>query len=157
MSQIKGPAQPGKKKKAAAAGPGAGENVTHRESGSCIQIPTLCLTHRDSVFPSVKSQVSPNVILPLSATPWVCACVQFFPSCLTLCNPMDRRPPGSSVRGVLSRQEYCSGLPRPPPGIFMTQGSNPHLIHALHWQAGSLPLVPPGKPLPGSDPTETGG
>ena len=27
-------------------------------------------------------------------------------------------------------------------GIFLTQGSNPQL---LHWQAGSLPLAPPGK------------
>ena len=32
-------------------------------------------------------------------------------------------------------------------GISLTQGSNPHLLHLLHWQAGSLPLVPPGKPL----------
>ena len=32
-------------------------------------------------------------------------------------------------------------------GIFLTQGSNPHLLRLLHWQAGSLPLVPPGKPF----------
>ena len=25
-------------------------------------------------------------------------------------------------------------------GIFPTQGSNPYLLHLLHWQAGSLPL-----------------
>ena len=31
-------------------------------------------------------------------------------------------------------------------GIFLTQGSNSHLLHLLHWQAGSLPLAPPGKP-----------
>ena len=31
--------------------------------------------------------------------------------------------------------------------IFLTQGSNLHLSHLLHWQAGSLPLAPPGKPL----------
>ena len=31
-------------------------------------------------------------------------------------------------------------------GIFQTQGSNPHLLCLLHWQAGSLPLAPPGKP-----------
>ena len=30
-------------------------------------------------------------------------------------------------------------------GIFLTQGSNPCLSCLLHWQAGSLPLVPPGK------------
>ena len=29
-------------------------------------------------------------------------------------------------------------------GIFLTQGSNPYLLCLLHWQAGSLPLAPPG-------------
>ena len=29
--------------------------------------------------------------------------------------------------------------------IFLTQGSNPSLSHLLHWQAGSLPLWPPGE------------
>ena len=46
-----------------------------------------------------------------------------------------------------SRQEYWSGLPFPPLGIFQTQGSNPCLLCVLHWQADSLLLVPPGKPL----------
>ena len=32
-------------------------------------------------------------------------------------------------------------------GIFLTQGLNPHLFCLLHWQAGSLPLAPSGKPL----------
>ena len=31
-------------------------------------------------------------------------------------------------------------------GIFLTQGSNPRLLCLLPWQAGSLPLAPPGKP-----------
>ena len=26
--------------------------------------------------------------------------------------------------------------------IFLTQGSNPHLLRFLHWQVGSLPLAP---------------
>ena len=30
---------------------------------------------------------------------------------------------------------------------FMTQGSNPPLLLLLHWQAGSLPLAPPGKTI----------
>ena len=30
--------------------------------------------------------------------------------------------------------------------IFLTQGLNLHLLLLLQWQAGSLPLVPPGKP-----------
>ena len=45
-----------------------------------------------------------------------------------------------------SRQEYWSGLPCPPPGDLPTRRLNPHLLCVLHWQAGSLPLVPPGKP-----------
>ena len=35
--------------------------------------------------------------------------------CLTLCNPVDYSPPGSSVYGF-SRQKYWDGLPCPPPG-----------------------------------------
>ena len=31
-------------------------------------------------------------------------------------------------------------------GIFPIQGLNLHLLSLLHWQAGSLPLAPPGKP-----------
>ena len=39
------------------------------------------------------------------------------------------------------RQEYWSGLPSLLQGIFLTQGSNSHLLLCLlHWQAGSLPL-----------------
>ena len=33
----------------------------------------------------------------------------------------------------------CHALPE---GIFLTQGSNPHLLRLLHWQAGSLPPEP---------------
>ena len=41
------------------------------------------------------------------------------------------------------RQEYWSGLPFPSLGIFLTQGSNPNL---LHWQVNSLPLSHLGSP-----------
>ena len=43
--------------------------------------------------------------------------------CLTLYNPMDCRPPGSSVHGESSRQEYWSGLPCPPSGDLSSQVS----------------------------------
>ena len=45
----------------------------------------------------------------------------------------------------LSRREYCSGLPCPPPGDLLNSGLNPCLLCLLHWQAGSLPLASPGK------------
>ena len=34
-----------------------------------------------------------------------------------------------------SKQEYWSGLPCPPPGIFLTQESNLCCLCLLHWQA----------------------
>ena len=33
-------------------------------------------------------------------------------------------------------------------GIFPTQELNPHLLCVLHWQVGTLPLAPLGKPIP---------
>ena len=58
--------------------------------------------------------------------------------------------PGSSVHGILSPDKStgvcCRDLFQ---GIFVTQGSNPRPLCFLHWQAGSLLLVPPGKPLGG--------
>ena len=42
-------------------------------------------------------------------------------------------------------------------GIFPTQGSNPRLLCLLHWQEGSLSLVPPGQPkLSGGVSAESG-
>ena len=73
-------------------------------------------------------------------------------SCPTLCNPMDCSPPGSSVHGDSPGKSPgvgCHGLLQ---GIFLTQGSNPHLLYLPHWQAGSLQLVPPGKPKLPYDP-----
>ena len=45
-------------------------------------------------------------------------------SCLTLCDPIDCRPPGSSVYGI-SRQEYWSGLPFPTPVDLPDSGIEP--------------------------------
>ena len=44
-----------------------------------------------------------------------------------------------------SKQEYWSELPCSPPGNQSDLGIKPHLLCLLHWQAGSLPLVSPGK------------
>ena len=47
-----------------------------------------------------------------------------------------------------SRQDYRVDCHAFLQGIFPTQGSNPNLclLCFLHWQVGSLPLAPPGKP-----------
>ena len=72
-------------------------------------------------------------------------------SCLDSLWPYGQRPDPRPAARLLcpwgfSRQEYWSGLSCPPPGIFPTQGSNLRLLCLLHWQADSLPLVPPGNP-----------
>ena len=45
-----------------------------------------------------------------------------------------------------SRQESWSELLCPFKGIFPSEILNPHLLRLLHWQLGSLPPTPPGKP-----------
>ena len=57
--------------------------------------------------------------------------------CLTLCDPMDCSPPGSSVHGIFLGKNTGDGDHFLLQGIFLTQESNPCL---LYWQSGSLPL-----------------
>ena len=46
----------------------------------------------------------------------MCMCAQVLQSFPTFCDPVNYRPPGSSLFMGFSRQEYWSGLPCPPPG-----------------------------------------
>ena len=66
-------------------------------------------------------------------------------SCAWLCNPVDCSPPGSSVYGAFLGKNTGAGCHALLQGIFLMQGLNLHLLLLLHWQAGSLPLVPPGE------------
>ena len=66
--------------------------------------------------------------------------------CPTLCNPTDCSLPGSSVHGDCPGENTGVGWHALLQGIFPAQGSNLLLLHLLHWQAGSLPLAPLGKP-----------
>ena len=73
-----------------------------------------------------------------------CVCMLSLQSCLTLCDPMEPARllhPWDSLG--MNTGVGCHALFQ---GIFPTQGSNLHLFCLLHWQAGSLPLMPPGKP-----------
>ena len=58
----------------------------------------------------------------------------FSQSCLNLCNLMDCSLPGSSVYGIFPGRNTGVGHHFILQGIFWTQGSNPHLLHLLHWQ-----------------------
>ena len=68
-------------------------------------------------------------------------------SCPTLCDPMDCSLPGYSVHGILQARIVRVGCHALLQGIFPAQGLNPRLFCLLHQQEGSLPLVPPRKPV----------
>ena len=98
-------------------------------------------------LPSRKGYHVPYCHLSRLSLVWsVCAVLSCF-SCVQLCDPMNCSLPGYSVH----RREYWSVFPCLPPGNIPDPGIKPCLRHLLHWQEGSLPLAPPGKPqvLPG--------
>ena len=90
--------------------------------------------------------------IPAATQKGACVCAELLQSMLScysrgrLCDPMDCRPPGSSVHGVLQAKilEWIA-LPCSR-GIFHTQRWNLSALLLLHWQVGSVPLVPSGKP-----------
>ena len=63
----------------------------------------------------------------------LCACVlaKSLQSCLTLCDPMDRSPPGSFVHGDFPGKNTGVGCHALLQGIFPTQGLNPCLLMLL--------------------------
>ena len=70
------------------------------------------------------------LLLPFTSLPgWDCCCCLVAQSCLTLCDPVDCSPPGSSVHGILQARVTgvgCHSLLQRP---FLTQGSNLGLSH----------------------------
>ena len=72
--------------------------------------------------------------------------VKLLQSCMILCDPMNCSLPGSSVHGILQARILEWVVISSSRGSSLTQGLKPGLLCLLHWQAGSLPLAPPGKP-----------
>ena len=84
---------------------------------------------------------------PLSVFESICpVCAKSLQSRLTLCDPLDCSPPGSSVHGIIQvRILEWVAMPSSRKSS-LTQGSNLHVLCLLHWQASPLPQAPPGKP-----------
>ena len=79
--------------------------------------------------PTFASLESPVLLLSVGFNV-ACAVLSLVaPSCLTLCNPMDCSPPGSSVHGDSSGKNTREGYHALFQGIFPTQGLNPGLPH----------------------------
>ena len=65
---------------------------------------------------------------------------------MTLCNPMDCSPPGSSLLFMgCPRQEYRSGVPFPTPGHLPDPGTI-HMSHLSSLAGGFFTTEPPGSP-----------
>ena len=73
-------------------------------------------------------------------------------SCLTLCNPMDGSPPGSSVHGILQARVLEWVVISSSQGSSLTQGSHPGLLRLLHcrqilYQWATWEVLVPQTPL----------
>ena len=69
-----------------------------------------------------------------------CLRAQLSQSCLTLCDPGDRSPPGSSVLGILhARLQWVAC---PPPGHLIEPGNQ---TYSFCTTGGFFPPEPPGK------------
>ena len=104
------------------------------EAKMCSHFPSVPTVRLMSI-PWVIRSASPVVCSPFlySLEDWYFCTALFLygvraQSCLTLCDPKDCSPPGSSVRGIL-RQEYWLPFPspghRPNPGIKPTPPASP--------------------------------
>ena len=113
---------------------------SHSMSPWRLQMDILHLTSS----PVNRTQCDCTALTALESNP---ACYYFSPwcwrsvakSCLTLCDPMDCNPPGSSVHGIF-QAKTLRWVAISLQGIFPTQGLNPCLLGLLHWQEVSSPL-----------------
>ena len=75
----------------------------------------------------------------------VCERAKSLQSCLSLCEPMDCSPLGSSVHGIL--QAWILKWVAMPSSRGFSQPCDGTCVSCLlHWQVGSVQLMPPGKP-----------
>ena len=96
--------------------------------------------------------VIPHLFWMSSCLIWVghyekCLCAKSLQSHLTLCDPMDCSLLDSSVHEILQAKVLDWVAMPSSKGSFQPRGkTHTHLLHLLHWQVGSSPLVPSGKP-----------
>ena len=92
---------------------------------------------------SIGSQKDRNDVFPF----FLCVCAKSLQLCLILCDPLDNSPPGSSVHGIL-QTGILEWVAMPSSRGSSQPRDQTHVFYIyLHWQAGSLPPGPPGKPL----------
>ena len=111
-----------------------------------IQNIILCFSSPLSFLARVKTFFSSSIPSCVLKQQWVCVCVCVCVSvcvcaqlCPTLFDSMDCSPSDSSPWDSPGKNTGlgCHFLLQ---GIFLMQGSNPCLLHLLHWEENSLPL-----------------
>ena len=118
--------------------------------GSNLSLLHLLHWHMDSLLASpgkplcLHYTVFINCVIALCLKKTMCVLAKLLQSCPTLWDSMDcNQAPLSMGSPGKNTRVGCHTLLQ---GIFLTPGSNPHLLRLLHWQPSSLLLVPPGKP-----------
>ena len=97
----------------------------------------------NTVCAHVSLSVSEAVVTRVSQMLWISCCCLVVQSCLTLCDPVDYSPPGSSVHGILqARMLEWIAMP-------LSRGSSQPRgwTQAPALWADSLLSEPPGKPI----------
>ena len=85
--------------------------------------------HKTNLSKFKKNEIIPTIF---SYHLCLCACAKSLHSCLTLFATLWTVALQAPLSMGFSRQEYWSGLPGLPQGIFPTQGLNPCLLCLLH-------------------------
>jgi len=105
---------------------------------------TISASHAASSFWEIVL-MSVTSIIPLGDDT-ACMHAKSVKSCLTLCNPTDGSPPGSSVHRILqARILQWVAMPSSRASFLPRDWTCVSYVY-LHWQAGSLALASPGKP-----------
>ena len=112
----------------------------------CMCVKEVLLEHRYTYSLSYCLRQQSWGIVTVSL--WFAWYTKLLQSCPTLCNPMDCSPPGSSVHRILQAR-ILEWVAMPSSWGSSQPKDQTRVSCLLHWQAGSLPLAPPGKPLSG--------
>ena len=110
-----------------------------------VNQPSTCLLPLG--LPSHPVTVVHDAVFPVLQSMFSCMHAKSLQLCPTLCDCTDYSPLGSSVHRILHEQNTGMGYRALLQRIFLIQRLNATSLCLLHWQAGSLPLVPPGKPM----------
>ena len=109
-----------------------------------LGITSMITTRKRSLFTTVSKISALDTIGYDQNDSCVCVC-SVAQSCLTLCNPVDCTPLGSTAHGI-SRQEYWSDLPFPSPGDPPDPGIEPLSPASPALAGGFFTIQPPGRP-----------